>query len=142
MRYWPLPSVTTERVFSIRASLAASTVTPGSTAPDVSFATPTIALCACAAAGSMTTHARAAAASPRILRLIRPPMYWSLTQYLLALSPPIRELRVPGRTTGNGLNPLPGAAMFRDGNKQGIDKKRSEAKGEETGSQRYISRKG
>ena len=40
MRYWPLPSVTTERVFSIRAGLDTSTLTPGSTAPDVSRTTP------------------------------------------------------------------------------------------------------
>jgi len=33
MRYPPLASVTTERVFSMRTGLAASTVTPGSTAP-------------------------------------------------------------------------------------------------------------
>ena len=34
MRYWPDPSVVAERVFSINAALAASTVTPGSTAPE------------------------------------------------------------------------------------------------------------
>ena len=36
----------------MRASLDASTVTPGSTAPDVSLTTPVIALCACTSAGS------------------------------------------------------------------------------------------
>ena len=36
IRYCPVPSVTAERVFSISAGLAASTVTPGRTAPDVS----------------------------------------------------------------------------------------------------------
>ena len=35
-----VPSVVTERTFSISAGLAASTVTPGSTAPDVSLTTP------------------------------------------------------------------------------------------------------
>src|SRR6266850_5532414 len=40
IRYWPEPSVTTDRTFSIRAGLAASTVTPGTTAPDVSCTTP------------------------------------------------------------------------------------------------------
>src|SRR5262245_61116794 len=40
MRYWPVPSVTTERTFSINAGLAASTVTPGSTAPDASRTVP------------------------------------------------------------------------------------------------------
>ena len=40
MRYWPVPSVTTERTRSINAGLAASTVTPGSTAPELSLAVP------------------------------------------------------------------------------------------------------
>ena len=38
----PEPSVTAVRTFSMIAGLAASTVTPGSTAPDVSFTTPVI----------------------------------------------------------------------------------------------------
>jgi hypothetical protein len=42
MRYCPVPSVTAERVFSINAGLAASTLTPGSTAPDESFTAPAI----------------------------------------------------------------------------------------------------
>src|SRR4051812_25866613 len=46
IRYWPALSVTAERVFSIRAGLAASTVTPGSTAPDVSLTTPASDACA------------------------------------------------------------------------------------------------
>ena len=46
----------TERVFSISAWLAASTVTPGSTAPDVSLTMPAMALCACAAAGHRARH--------------------------------------------------------------------------------------
>src|SRR5204863_5963703 len=40
IRYWPEPSVTAERVFSISTGLDTSTVTPGSTAPDVSLTTP------------------------------------------------------------------------------------------------------
>ena len=36
-RYWPLPSVTTVRTFSISAGLEASTVAPGSTAPERVF---------------------------------------------------------------------------------------------------------
>src|SRR5688572_23628336 len=40
------------RTFSIRAGLAASTVTPGRTPPDGSRTTPTMLLCAEAAAGS------------------------------------------------------------------------------------------
>jgi hypothetical protein len=42
MRNWPVPSVTALRTLSIKASLAASTVTPGSTAPDASRTTPVI----------------------------------------------------------------------------------------------------
>src|SRR5262249_39215188 len=41
--YWPSLSVTTVRTFSMSAGLAASTVTPGSTAPVVSRTTPAIA---------------------------------------------------------------------------------------------------
>src|SRR5262245_55611027 len=42
----------------MRASLAASTVTPGSTAPDDSFTTPAIDACARAAAGIAKRHVR------------------------------------------------------------------------------------
>src|SRR5215831_2255972 len=69
--YWPAPSVTTLRVFSIRTSLAASTVTPGKTAPDVSFTTPAIALCACATVGTSTSHASAATTRALNLRVIQ-----------------------------------------------------------------------
>jgi hypothetical protein len=44
--------VTTDRVFSIRVGLDASTVTPGNTAPDVSLTTPVIDPCAYNADGS------------------------------------------------------------------------------------------
>src|SRR5262245_40850918 len=54
MRYWPVPSVTTERTFSISAGLAASTVTPGRTAPDGSLTTPASA-CAWTMDGSEMT---------------------------------------------------------------------------------------
>src|SRR5437763_2547799 len=64
-RYAPVESVMAERVFSMRTGLAASTVTPGSTAPAASFTIPVRELCACAAAGSRhksrnatTLHAR------------------------------------------------------------------------------------
>src|SRR6185503_20673093 len=57
MRKLPLPSVTVVRTFSISAGLVTSTVTPGSTAPDVSVTTPaTDALMVCASA-----HAAASA---------------------------------------------------------------------------------
>ena len=48
MRYWPFSSVIADFTFSISTGLAASTVTPGITAPDVSFTVPVNTLCACA----------------------------------------------------------------------------------------------
>src|SRR4029434_9101247 len=44
--YCPVPSVTTVRVFSISAGLEASTVTPGSSAPEESLTTPAMDPCA------------------------------------------------------------------------------------------------
>src|SRR5205809_5015096 len=61
IRYSPVSSLTTERTFSINTGLAASTITPGSTAPDASLTTPVMAACANAAAGRSTTARRAAA---------------------------------------------------------------------------------
>jgi hypothetical protein len=52
MLYRPWASVTTVRVRSISAGLVASTVTPGSTPPDVSRTTPAILLGTCAHAGA------------------------------------------------------------------------------------------
>jgi hypothetical protein len=52
----PVPSVTADRVFSISTLLDASTFTPGSTAPDVSFATPVNDAWAYAAAGNKARH--------------------------------------------------------------------------------------
>jgi hypothetical protein len=65
MRYWPLPSVTAVRVCSMRLGLDASTVTPGSTAPEPSVTTPAIAACAIASLGTHHTQnaIRAAAAT-------------------------------------------------------------------------------
>jgi len=57
MRYWPVPSVTTERTFSIKAGLAASTVTPGSTAPDASRTVPVRVPCANTVEGSNVSAA-------------------------------------------------------------------------------------
>ena len=54
--YRPAPSLIAVRAFSISAGLAASTVTPGRTAPELSVATPAIAPnCAKHSAGKMTT---------------------------------------------------------------------------------------
>jgi len=48
MSYRPSASVTTVRTFSMSTGLAASTVTPGRTAPDVSLTTPAMAAACCA----------------------------------------------------------------------------------------------
>ena len=62
MRYTPAESVTAVRTFSMRAGLDASTVTPGITAPLVSFTWPPMALplCAAARAGSIINAPRPA----------------------------------------------------------------------------------
>src|SRR4051794_28382747 len=67
MRYWPAPSVTAVRAFSIRTGLVASTVTPGRTAPDASLTTPAMDACAYADSGS----ARIIEPTSRICRDLR-----------------------------------------------------------------------
>src|SRR3954453_18119673 len=54
--YCPDESVTVDRDFSISAGLDASTRTPGSTAPELSFTTPVMDACAYAATGSSVSH--------------------------------------------------------------------------------------
>ena len=68
MRYRPVPSVMTVRVFSMSAGLSASTVTPGSTAPELSFTVPVIEACAYAVMGRirMRTDHESRRAMPRI----------------------------------------------------------------------------
>ena len=56
IRYWPVLSVITERTFSMRVGLDASTVTPGNTAPDESLITPVIDAWANAATGADTNQ--------------------------------------------------------------------------------------
>src|SRR5438876_479026 len=55
IRYWPVPSVTAVRVFSMSTGLETSTVTPGSTAPDASRTMPVSDPCAWTGAGSRRT---------------------------------------------------------------------------------------
>src|SRR4029453_1156234 len=55
IRYCPEPSVTATRDLSMRAGLEASTVTPGSTAPDASRTVPVREACANTVAGSSET---------------------------------------------------------------------------------------
>jgi hypothetical protein len=69
--YAPFASDVTERTCSMSAGLAASTVTPGSTAPVASFTTPANALCARAALGNKSTAAITSAA--RTIRLFLMP---------------------------------------------------------------------
>src|SRR3954468_9986419 len=71
--YCPSPSVTTVRDFSISAGLAASTETPGSTAPDASRTSPARPLapvCALAAAGNSIDATATSTADDSILRLM------------------------------------------------------------------------
>src|SRR4249919_3270172 len=56
MLYRPSPSVTAVRAFSISTGLAASTVTPGRTAPEVSFTTPVMDDWENAGTGTRATH--------------------------------------------------------------------------------------
>ena len=54
MLYTPALSVTTVRTFSMSAGLDASTVTPGSTAPEASLTIPEMPACPCALASVVT----------------------------------------------------------------------------------------
>src|SRR2546425_6817110 len=67
MRYSPRSSVTALRTFSMRTGLDASTVTPGSTAPDVSVTTPAMVaeLVPCADTGAEVTIRNTVAQRPR-----------------------------------------------------------------------------
>jgi D-tagatose-1,6-bisphosphate aldolase subunit GatZ/KbaZ len=69
--YWPVPSVAADRTFSISTGLAASTVTPGNTAPDASFTTPAMDAWARAAAGTKSNAVRTSSA--RHTKRIRAP---------------------------------------------------------------------
>src|ERR671937_875454 len=62
IRYCPSPSVTAVRTFSMSAGLAASTVTPGSTAPVVSLTTPAMLAAWCAEIRGLDSVSRVAEA--------------------------------------------------------------------------------
>src|SRR5262245_8741371 len=84
----------------MRTELDASTVTPGSTAPDASLTTPVIAACANAAAGRSKTTTRATAvlrASVSIAFLlnvggIAPQDRWTPKRYECRMMEPPRDL--------------------------------------------------
>src|SRR6185436_14653570 len=69
MRYWPVASVTEALTFSISALLAASTVTPGMTAPDESLTSPAIDEVWADTAEGSTTSAANTSAVFRTLRI-------------------------------------------------------------------------
>ena len=73
IRYWPPLSVVAARVFSISAGLDASTVTPGSTAPDESRTVPVMDACASRLEGApRTKNATTTYAAPDV-RMTLPP---------------------------------------------------------------------
>src|SRR5437762_4398520 len=74
----------------MRAGLATSTVTPGSTAPVASLTTPAIALCANAAPGANTSHARAMNIKLAVRFMRPPPDYLSLRSLFLPVTPTLR----------------------------------------------------
>src|SRR5690349_4328559 len=91
---WPLASVTTERDFSMSTLLEASTVTPGSTPPELSRTVPAI-VCAPASAGSARV-ARRARKVPRILCIVPP---WpAASQPPVAHGNPAAQARRPAET--------------------------------------------
>src|SRR5438034_1071207 len=71
--YWPRSSVVAERVFSIRTGLLASTVTPGITAPVVSFTTPAIALVCAKAVLDAAIHTPTTTAASLDILAMSPP---------------------------------------------------------------------
>src|SRR5256712_6854615 len=70
--YWPCESVNDVRVFSMRIGLVASTVTPGRTAPELSFTTPAMTLWADAPAGS-ARQTTATSGDQNVRRIPLPP---------------------------------------------------------------------
>ena len=120
MRYCPVPSLTADRTFSMSAGLVASTVTPGSTAPDESFTVPAMTACAEVTVGMRTTHAK----SVRILTIGRI-FHLTFRCFLDSVRGLRRELTSPC---------LPGAGSSRAGGRLGrarLREKRDGTVGEE-----------
>src|SRR5688572_27901567 len=81
MRYCPVPSVTAVRAFSMRAALAASTVTPGRTALDGSRTTPEMVAWANTTLGRSRRPTSAAETFPT-RSMVNPPYGpWALTPF-------------------------------------------------------------
>src|SRR5258705_1608277 len=85
MRYCPVALVVTDRTFSISAGLDASTLTPGSSAPDVSRATPVIDACAWRSEGMRRSPREAHAV---FSRGIQPPDVYEVAR-IIARSAPV-----------------------------------------------------
>src|SRR5262249_32474938 len=95
MRYSPRSSVTAVRDFSIRTGLVASTVTPGSTAPEESVTTPETlaALVPCADAQTSGRRREAAAMNPtHAMRYMEPPPRCPMWSAEVETTPPRRGL--------------------------------------------------
>src|SRR5213594_3398133 len=107
MTYTPWPSVTAVRTFSISAGLAASTVTPGSTAPDASLTTPLMVACANATTGSNKTNPNAAPTLP--ILSTAPPLFCRVSAGLLASALDARgkQLHAVDRIRPDGVEHLP-----------------------------------
>src|SRR3977135_2243578 len=104
-RYSPRSSVTALRTFSMRTGLDASTVTPGSTAPDVSVMTPAMVaeLVPCADAGT-GANARPISNATASLRII-------LLHSITGTGP--AALRTPDDCTASGPSRRRGRAFVR-----------------------------
>src|SRR5262245_61257535 len=91
------------------AGLDASTVTPGSTAPDASLTTPLIVACAEATTGSNSTNPNAKIPLP-ILSTASPPLLVFPVVYVLlspALDARCQQLHAVDRIGPDGIQPLP-----------------------------------
>src|SRR5437870_38165 len=89
--------------------LLASTWTPGRTAPEVSFTTPAMLLCAAAAAGSRRTHKDAASTARAIrVRVIERSLIW-----LMLMRDASRHEGVQHIPGGARLQPVSSGAIVR-----------------------------
>src|SRR5215208_3475101 len=94
MRYWPDASVVVLRIFSMRAGLLASTVTPGNTRPDASRTTPASDVCPCATTGTKRITKRK---NDRVISLIETPFHECCVKSRTAVrsAPKMRDILHP-----------------------------------------------
>src|SRR5437667_8259321 len=110
MLYRPSPSLTTLRTFSIRAGLAASTVTPGSTAPDVSFTTPAMPLACWAPAAGANTSIPARATKLRPASFLRTMIVLLAVTWLVRSNAP-KNFRLHAHPCREALSGRPGESV-------------------------------